>query len=206
MSFTAKHSTGRAGRDRCPAGRQGDQGGGWQEADVSTTSWSGTGERVSLCGSDVSYFFSTDRECDDRLRGGLPLLPAISFCGLGGVLSARWIAASRRRAVSSGLYWSDSPVIRIIIWAKSHAGKISNRKGVAFSAAAPGCQRNIYSPIGYGISFRAPLMIPILWAQRMRAHTGSSHSRGIPAPKRFAPFAGHAIRDGLALSTMPQKL
>jgi hypothetical protein len=64
---------------------------------------------VSLYGSADSYSFliALEREVD-RLRGGLPLLPAISFCGLGGVLSARWIASSRRRAVSSSLYWSSS--------------------------------------------------------------------------------------------------
>jgi hypothetical protein len=59
---------------------------------------------VSLYSSGVSYFFSIGRERLDRLRGGLPLLPTISFCGLGRVLSARRIASSRRRAVSSGLY------------------------------------------------------------------------------------------------------
>jgi hypothetical protein len=52
-----------------------------------------------------SFLIALDREVD-RLRG-LPLLPAISFCGLGGVLSARRIAPSRRRAVSSSLYWSS---------------------------------------------------------------------------------------------------
>jgi hypothetical protein len=64
---------------------------------------SGTDGRVSLSGSANSYFFSIGRERFDRLRGGLPLLPAISFCGLGGVLTARRIASSRRRAVSSGV-------------------------------------------------------------------------------------------------------
>ena len=36
------------GVKRCTAGRQGDQGRGWQEAHVPATSWSGTSRRVSL--------------------------------------------------------------------------------------------------------------------------------------------------------------
>jgi hypothetical protein len=64
---------------------------------------------VSLYSSAAFYSFliAPEREAD-RLRRGFPLLPAISFCGLGGVLSARRIASSRRRAVSSSLYWSSS--------------------------------------------------------------------------------------------------
>jgi hypothetical protein len=46
-----------------------------------------------------------DPEREGRLRGVLPLLPAISFCGFGGLLRARRIASSRRRAVSSGVWW-----------------------------------------------------------------------------------------------------
>jgi hypothetical protein len=64
------------------------------------------------CGSAVFYFFSIDRNREGvRLRRGLPLVPMISFCGLGGVFSARRIASSRRRAVSSALYSSRGFVI-----------------------------------------------------------------------------------------------
>jgi hypothetical protein len=67
---------------------------------------------VSWHGSAAFYFFSTDRKREGvRLRRGLPLVPTISFCGLGGVFNARWIASSRRRAVSSGLYSSRGFVI-----------------------------------------------------------------------------------------------
>jgi hypothetical protein len=63
---------------------------------------------VSLRVSAAFYFFSIGREREARLPPRFPLLPAISFCDLGGVLSARRIAASRLRAVSSGVYWSSA--------------------------------------------------------------------------------------------------
>jgi hypothetical protein len=58
-------------------------------------------------GEIISYCFLAARDFVGARRFR-PLLPAMSLCGLGGVLSARRIASSRRRAVSSGLYCSSS--------------------------------------------------------------------------------------------------
>jgi hypothetical protein len=63
---------------------------------------------VSWCVCASSYCFSTDRDfAGGRFFRVRPLLPTISLCGLGGVLSARRIASSRRRAISSGVYCSS---------------------------------------------------------------------------------------------------
>jgi hypothetical protein len=95
-----------AGRERCAARGQGYQGRSWQAANVSTCWWNRTGVSVSWCAYAISYCFLAGRDLAGARR--LRPLPAISLCGLGGVLSARRIASSRRRAVSSGEYRSSS--------------------------------------------------------------------------------------------------